>query len=78
MVIKERALPRRGCVGIVPAYARMAMLVFCPSRFEYCVRYDLRNDPFMDIIGQQVMGYLRCILTTTPVLLLYPVGSKGQ
>lgn len=52
MVIKERALPRRGCVGIVPAYVRMAMLVFCPSGLEYCVRCGLRNDPFMNIIGQ--------------------------
>lgn len=78
MVIKERALPRRGCVGIVPAYARMAMLVFCPSGLEYCVRCGFRNDPFMNIIGQQLMAYLRCILTTTPVLLFYPVDSKGQ
>ena len=34
MVIKERALPRRGCLGIVPACVRMAMLVFCPSGFS--------------------------------------------
>lgn len=78
MVITERALPRRGCVGIVPAYVRMAMLVFCPSDLEYCIRCGLRTDPFMNIIGQQVMAYLRCISTTTLFLLLYPVDSKGQ
>lgn len=30
IVIKERALPRRGCEGIVLACVRMAMFVFCP------------------------------------------------
>ncbi len=54
MVIKERALPRRGCVGIVPACVRMAMLVFCPSGLEYCVRCGVRNDPFYRPAGDGI------------------------